>query len=283
MLLAAKAGLSKLDKSKVIAEVERCAKWWIEQRSAKMKQVEHGSMEINPFLAPLICALHGLDSADDLSKFITAGHFYIGHGTGFGKLIDEKVLPRAFGTVKFDKAYRQQAGLMDPAFDDIDQIVTKPDGKYLLSQKASKWTIQLGQAMGLNRSFRSLLDMREAGQIDFKKIIVGVFYGHADDLTDKYRILRGITTGAAHDVVDISSQVEVYSGRAFWSWLADDETAQEWVMAGIYRAIVASASTEAKAQLSDEKIEHHISGMLSQVGDVKTEQDWINFINAINR
>lgn len=272
-----------MDKSKVIAEVEECVRWWIEQRAAKIGQVEHGSMEINPFLAPLICALHGLDSASDLSKFITAGHFYIGHGTGFGKLIDEKILPRAFGTIKLDKAYREQAGLTDPAFDDIDQIVIKPDGRYLLSQKASKWTIQLGQAMGLNRSFRSLLNLREAGQVDFKKIVVGVFYGHADDLTDKYRILRGITTGAAHDVTDISSHVDVHSGRDFWSWLADDEAAQEWVMVGIHRAIASSSAAEVEAQRADEKIEHRVTGMLSQVGDVKTEQDWINFINAINR
>lgn len=275
--------MNSMDKEFVISEVANCTSWWIAQRSSKIQQVEHGSMEVNPFLAPLLCALHGLETATDLSKFITAGHFYIGHGTGFGKLIDEKILPRAFGTTKLDKAYRTQAGLMASAFDDIDHIVTKADGKYLLSQKAGKWTIQLGQAMGLNRSFESLLDMREKGLIDFQKIVVGVFYGHNDDLTDKYRILRGITTGAAHDVIDISADVEVHSGRAFWSWLVDDPMAQEWVMAGIYRAIAEAGASEAKAQVADQKIEHQISGMLSQIGDVKTEQDWISFINAINR
>jgi hypothetical protein len=215
-----------MDQDNIIAKVAELTTWWIGQRSAKIIQVEHGSMEVNPFLAPLICALHGLENARELANFVTAGHFYIGHGTGFGKLIDEKILPQAFGTAKLDKAYRQANGLTDPAFDDIDHIVTKDDGVYLLSQKASKWTIQLGQAMGLNRSFHSLLARRDRGEIEFQKIIVGVFYGTDDELTDKYRVLRGITTGANHDVIDISKDVDVHAGRAFWAWLAGDSRAR---------------------------------------------------------
>jgi hypothetical protein len=271
-----------MDKETVVAKVAELTTWWIEQRATKIKQVEHGSMEVNPFLAPLICALHGLKDARELATFVTAGHFYIGHGTGFGKLIDEKVLPQAFGTAKLDKAYRAANGLTDPAFDDIDQIVTKSDGVYLLSQKASKWTIQLGQAMGLNRSFKTLLDFRANGVIDFKKIVVGVFYGSDDLLTDKYRILRGITTGAAHDVVDISNDVEVYAGRSFWTWLAGDARAQEWVIAGIFQAIQSAVEDEKEAQKASDEIEGELTGMLSQVGDIKTEQDWIKFINAVN-
>lgn len=240
-------------------------------------------MEVNPFLAPLICALHGLKDARELATFVTAGHFYIGHGTGFGKLIDEKILPQAFGTAKLDKAFRLTNGLTDPAFDDIDHIVTKPDGVYLLSQKASKWTIQLGQAMGLNRSFKALIEMRDRGEINFNKIVVGVFYGNDGELTDKYRILRGITTGAAHDVIDISSEVEVYAGRSFWAWLAGDAKAQEWVMKGIYQAINAAAPDEAEAQEATEEIERDLTGMLSQVGKVDDEEGWVAFINAINR
>ena len=269
-----------MDKEFVVSKVAELTTWWIDQRAAKIEQVEHGSMEVNPFLAPLICALHGLDDARELSAFITAGHFYIGHGTGFGKLIDEKILPQAFGTAKLDKSYRLANGLTDPAFDDIDQIVMRPEGRYLLSQKASKWTIQLGQAMGLNRSFKSLLDMRENGDFDFVKIVVGVFYGNDDELTDKYRILRGITTGAAHDVIDISNDVEVYAGRSFWAWLAGEAEAQEWVMMGIFRAIQASTAEEIEAQDATEEIERKLTGMISQVGDIRTEADWVTFING---
>lgn len=267
----------------IISKVAEITTWWLQQRSAKIEQVEHGSMEINPFMAPIICALHGLHNARELANFVTAGHFYIGHGTGFGKLIDEKILPQAFGTDKLNKAYRRENGLEHPSFDDIDQIVTKKDGKYLLSQKASKWTIQLGQAIGLNRSFKSLIDMREAGEIEFRKIVVGVFYGHDDDLTDKYRVLRGITTGAAHDVVDIAADVEVFAGRSFWAWLADDAKAQEWVMSGILRAIREASPQEEKAQQASEAIELELTGMLSKIGDITTEADWIAFIDAINR
>lgn len=272
-----------MEQAQIVEKVAELTRWWIAQRAAKIEQLEHSSMEVNPFLAPLICALHGLNSARELATFVTAGHFYIGHGTGFGKLIDEKILPQAFGTAKLDKAYRLANGLADPAFDDIDHIVTKPDGVYLLSQKASKWTIQLGQAMGLNRSFASLIAMRDRGEIGFNKIVVGVFYGNDDELTDKYRILRGITTGAAHDVVDISSDVEVYAGRLFWAWLAGDARAQEWVMKGIIQAIKSTASLEIEAQEATGEIERDLTGMLSLVGDIDTESDWVTFINAINR
>lgn len=272
-----------MDEEQIIARISALTEWWIRQRAAKIEQVEHGTMEINPFMAPLICALHGLKDARELAAFVTAGHFYIGHGTGFGKLIDEKILPQAFGTAKLDKAYRQANGLTHPAFDDIDHIVTKADGTYLLSQKASRWTIQLGQAMGLNRSFKSLLAMRDRGDIEFKKIVVGVFYGNDADLTDKYRILRGITTGAAHDVDDISADVEVHAGRSFWAWLAGDSRAQEWVMRGILRAIDATRRVEAEAQDATDEIERDLTGMLSLVGDISTQADWVDFINAINR
>ncbi len=272
-----------MDQNYVISKVSELVTWWIKQRTQKILQAEHGTMEVNPFLAPLICALHGLDSADELADFITAGHFYIGHGTGFGKLIDEKILPQAFGTHKLDKAYRLANGLTDPAFDDIDQIVTKPNGKFLLSQKASKWTIQLGQAMGLNRSFKTLLELREKGAIEFDKIVVGVFYGHGDDLTDKYRLLRGIVTGAKHDVVDISDDVEVYAGREFWAWLADDGRGQEWIMAGIYQAVLTAREDSDQSKDSTDVTNRVTAGMLSQIGDVYSEADWIAFINVVNR
>ena len=272
-----------MDKNTVVEKVAALTIWWIRQRAQKIAQAEHGSMEVNPFLAPLICALHGVNSARELAEFVMAGHFYIGHGTGFGKLIDEKILPEAFGTEKLDKGYRRTNNMMDPAFDDIDHLVRKGGDVYLLSQKASKWTIQLGQAMGLNRSFKSLLELRDQGKIEFKKIIVGVFYGHNDDLTDKYRILRGITTGAKHDVIDISGDVEVHAGRSFWHWLADAPDAQQWVMSGIIKAIAKSREMEEQSRESTEEIEKELTGMLSQVGDVDTERDWLNFIDAVNR
>ncbi len=268
------------NKERVIGEVERLTRWWISQRSAKIMANEHGTMEVNPFLAPLLCALHGLTTAHELADFVLAGHFYIGHGTGFGKLIDEKILPGAFGTSKLDKKYRATNGLNYPAFDNIDHIVEKPDGRYFLSQKASKWTIQLGQAIELNRSFKTLLDMRDRGEIEFQKIVVGVFYGNATELTDKYRVLAGVTTGAAHDVVDISNDVEVYAGREFWQWLSGSSDAQEWVMVGICRAIQA---TKLQAKVTRSTIEKNVTGMLSQVGNLETEADWVAFINAVNR
>ena len=267
----------------ITSKVAELTTWWIKQRAKKIDQSEHGTMEVNPFLAPLIAALHGLGNARELANFITAGHFYIGHSTGFGKLIDEKILPQAFGTRKLDKKFRANSRYAHHAFDDIDHIVTRPDGVYLLSQKASRWTIQLGQAAGLNRSFKTLLELREAGEVDFKKIVVGVFYGNDDELTEKYRILRGIVTGAEHDVVLIADDVEVYAGKSFWAWLAGDARAQDWVMTGILRAIAAARVAEATAEDAAEKIERELSGILAKIGDINTEESWSALLNLTNR
>ena len=268
-----------LEREFVIQRVMECAGWWLKQRAAKINAPEHGSMEVNPFLAPLICALHGLKSPKELFDFLAAGHFYIGHGTGFGKLVDEKILPRDFGTSKLDKKYRVENGFSDPAFDDIDHVIEKEDGLYLLSLKASKWTIQLGQAMGLNHAFQNLIAMRTRGEINFKKIIVGVFYGHADDLTDKYRILRGVTTGADHHVADVTDHVEVLAGRTFWAWLSNNADAQEWIMEGILQAIN-DQQNQTNSTLSANTL---VTGTMSEIGNTKSRKDWVNFINKVNR
>lgn len=272
-----------MDRDTTIAAVEEQVIWWIKNRTKKIKAKEHASMAVNPFLAPLLCALHGLTNAKELAEFVTAGHFYIGDGTGFGKLIDEKILPNVFGTQKLGKAFRKQQAMTDSDFDDIDHVVIKDGKRYLLSQKAGKWTIQLGQAVKLNNHFESLIKKRNAGTIVFDKIIVGVFYGHADDLTDKYRLVRGISLGAEHNVVNLADDVYVYAGREFWSWLGGNVETQQWVMHGIFRAIERTRVDEAAAQQATLELESELTGMLGQVGDIRSETGWIEFIEKVNR
>lgn len=281
-LTPAPKGEVVLNKAQIVEGVKTQVTWWIKQRTDKILASEHETMEINPFLAPLICALHGIDNVHELAEFVIGGHFYIGHGTGFGKLIDEKILPNAFGTLKLSARNRLDGGFAHHAFDNIDQIVTRPDGKYLLSQKAGKWTIQLGQAIELNRSFKTLIDMRADGVIDFKKIIVGTFYGSAANLTDKYRILRGITTGAAHDVVDITSDVEVLAGKEFWAWLGGDVDTQAWIMEGITEAIKEAKQAAEKSEKATEEIEQAFANRFSSIKDIDSGENWIDLLNTIN-
>ena len=86
----------------------------------------------------------------------------------------------------------------------------------------------------MNRSLQVLLSSRQQGQTSFDHIVVGVIYGTQESLTDKYRIIRGLTTRAEHDIADISAHVQVLAGREFWSWLNDDEArTQEWILEGI--------------------------------------------------
>ena len=222
-----------MHKEIVIQGVSVQIKWWIDQRIKKIKEDRHETLEVNPFMAPLIFALHGHESFYDLADFILGGHFSIGHATGFGKLIDEKILPNVFNTQKLDKAMRKGKIFEQSCFDNIDHIVKKNGKDYLLSLKASKWTIQLGQAVELNNSFKAINSLFLAKVHSYDEVIVATFYGRAENLTDKYRIVRGINLGANHDVYDLQDYVTVLSGSAFWSWLGDHPDTQFWVLEGI--------------------------------------------------
>ena len=225
--------------------------------------------------------MHGLDSAQSLADFLLAGHFNTGHSTSFGKLIDEKVLPQAFGTRKLDAAFRAANDLTASAFDNIDHIIDRPDGRYLLSLKASRWTIQLGQAVDLNRAFGEIIALRDAGKVGFSKIIVGVFYGKASTLSDKYDILRGTDKGANHNVADLSADVEVFAGRDFWEWLGGNGETQAWVLAGILKAISTHRAHEAAAQQTSEVAERGLVGTLSQLGVQDSAPDWSALLQAL--
>jgi len=151
--------------------------------------------------------------------------------------MDEKILPRVFGTTKLDAPFRRQSKIYSKScFDEVDHLIQRknrlPD---ILSLKAGKWTIQLTMAVQLNAAFS---EIRNHHKNAFGQIAVGVFYGTKEGLTDKYDILRGINRGKNHDVVDLTDQVFVYAGREFWSWLNDGEdNTQDWVMQGIKRGL----------------------------------------------
>jgi hypothetical protein len=227
-------------KEQIVAKVSEKVIWWIGRRRDKLSELEHSSHAVNPFLLPIIMKMHGFDSLNQLSAFMLSGHLVEGHATGFGKLVDEKILADVFGTIRLDGAFR---GANRPygasEFDNIDHLVPRPDGSFdLLSIKAGRWSIQLGQAVQLNSSFNIIAMNRAARryQPEFRDLVVGVFYGKDEDLTDKYRIIRGEPTRSQHEVHDLTKHVKVLAGRPFWSWLNGgvDET-QESVLEGIIR------------------------------------------------
>jgi len=61
-----------------------------------------------------------------------------------------------------------------------------------------------------------LLIERDAGQMQFDRIAIGVLYGIEATLTDKFRIASGI---GSHDPVAIQDCVDMDAGRNFWAWL----------------------------------------------------------------
>ncbi|MFM9873032.1 MAG: restriction endonuclease [Fimbriimonadaceae bacterium] len=218
--------------------------WWMGERYKKLIELRHESMSVNPFLVPLVFGMHDFTTFDELGEFLVSSHLATGYSTGFGKLIDEKILPKVFNTIKLDRATRQLEPLNRSMFDEIDHIIPGKDGApdKLLSLKAGRWTIQLTMAVQLNKSFNEMIKHRDDGVLKpfhFDEIAVGVFYGTLDTLTDKYDILRGINRGANHDVVDVTMHVNVYAGKQFWAWLNEgEEETQNWVLNGITRGSV---------------------------------------------
>jgi hypothetical protein len=232
-----------MDRSKIISSVSDSIVWWIGERKKKFEGLSHESMTLNPFLVPILSEMHGLDAPELLADFALIGHFATGHATGFGKFIDEKVLPKVFGTTKLTRKFRSDnPPFSEACFDEIDHIVRHADGSVsLLSLKASKWTIQLSMAVQLNKAFSEILRLKSVGRLDFARIRVGVIYGHDDGLTDKYDILRGINRGAKHEVHDLRSHVEIITGRSLWQWLNNGELqTQQWLLEGILSGIAAS-------------------------------------------
>lgn len=269
-------------KQDVVNGVRQWTKWWITQRRLKLEDQLSGTMSVNPFLLPFLFDYHNLDDFEGLADLIIASHLMIGHGTGFGKLIDEKILPHVFGTIKLDSTYRKATNpYLEAAFNEIDHLVTRQDGtKELLSLKAGRWTIQLTMAMQLNTAFNDIVT-NHAGICN--KIVVGVFYGKADNLTDKYDILRGINRGANHNVIDLQHHVEVYSGRDFWKWLNDEEyDTQEWVLEGIIEALKESKIHETSKELLAKFKSGVVAKYEADIRESDGSLNWYKLLKKIN-
>lgn len=220
----------------IVDKVAIETQWMIQQRMEKLREGLHDTMSLSPFLIPILFDLHHADSFADLAELLMAGHLMIGHFTSFGKLIDEKILPKVFGTHKLSSKFRSDnPPLALSCFNEIDHLVPRNGRFALLSLKASRWTINLSVAKELNTAFSIIL---RDHYTSYDEIVVGVFNGKAEGLSDKYDILRGINRGKIHDVLDIQANVRVLAGRDFWSWLNFGETrTQDWVLDGILQGL----------------------------------------------
>lgn len=272
------------DRDEVVDGSKDAVLWWLENRQReKFENIQHETFNPNPFLLPVIATLHGADSVEELGEILLAGHLVSGHNTGFGKLFDEKLLPRVFGTRKLDKAFRAtNPPFSQSAFNDIDHVVPRTGYDDLLSLKASKWTINLGGAKDLNRSFEQIrLHHVRPYPGRYGEIAVGVLYGQ--ELTDKYQVLRGETERqrSMHDVADLTDTVNVYSGRAFWSWLNEGESqTQEWVMEGVLAASEVFADSARQKRLIRALVNG--SESLSSLRGDSMAFDWNRMLNEVN-
>ena len=271
-----------MDRATVVDGVKKQAAWWLDERLKKIRAEKHDTMEVNPFMAPLISALHGHSDFLELADFLLGGHFAIGHATGFGKLIDEKILPKVFGTTKLDKATRKGNIFQHSCFDNIDHVVTTNGRETLLSLKASKWTIQLGQAVELNKSFKDIRDRLKNGDHHYDQVVIATFYGTANNLTDKYHLVRGISNGANHDVHDLQDYVTILAGQEFWSWLGGDVDTQIWVLEGIQEAIKSKKDDLKEAQALMVEFRNSFARRYAPFIDDVGIIDWVGILKKTN-
>lgn len=268
----------------VVAKTKEVVLWWLtNRREQKFTISENDTFNPNPFLLPLVAALHGVESVDELGEILLAGHLIGGHNTGFGKLFDEKLLPRVFDTKKLDKKFRVSTPpYSQSAFNDIDHVVPRRGYDDLLSLKASRWTINLGGAKDLNRSFEQIrLHHMKPYPGRYGEIAVGVLYGR--ELTDKYQVLRGETPRqrGLHDVVDLTDTVHVYSGKEFWSWLNDGEQlTQDWIMEGLLLATEEFKGSSAQKALMYDLVQN--SENLRILGAGSGNFEWHKMLKHVN-
>ncbi len=255
---------------------------FIRNRREKLVRLRHASLAVNPFLWPMLMELNGYETLDELTTYIIAGHLSDGHATGFGKLVDERIVPNVFETSKLDAAFRR----MNPPFAEakygvIDHIVHRPDGPDdLLPLKAGRWSIQLGQAKNMNRDFADILEARERGEVSFDRIVIGVLYGTEATLTDKFQIARG--TGP-HDLTDISADVDLRVGRDFWSWLNEGvEETQDWVMDGFLVALDSAREELGSAADAVEGFRLSYQATLERHQGADGKIDWHALLREVN-
>jgi hypothetical protein len=273
----------KYDKESVVQKTSELIVWWINTRLNKIKKTLFESASFNPLLAPLIMGIQSHNNFEELAAFLIDGHLLGGHNTGFGKLIDEKILPQVFNTTKLDAEFRKEIPYNRSEFDNIDHIIKLSDGNFFLSQKAGKWTIQLGQAVELNRSFLKIIELRDKGKISFEKIVVATYYGTSESLTDKYRILRGINTGKKHDVVNITEFVDVYAGREFWTWLGKgEERTQDWIMEGILLGLKKNKNELDEVSSELKEFRAAFAKKYSKFINEDEQTDWYKLLKEIN-
>jgi hypothetical protein len=216
-------------KVEVVAGTSQQTQLFLARRLRQLRTQISGVLNINPFLMAALQDFHNIHDQSSLAEFMLNWHLGTGHSTSFGKMIDERLLPSVFGTSHLDATFRHKPPFNNAAFDDIDHLVPRKDGEYLLSLKASSWSIQYAQAMAIYQNFKRLGDQK----LQRKGVVVGVFYGHSGLLTDKYRIVRG-DNARRQAQLERLDYVQVKAGAQFWTWLNDDEPkTQDWVLEGI--------------------------------------------------
>lgn len=271
-----------MDRDEVINGVAVEIVRFISNRRRKLEELSHETMAVNPFLNALIMQMNGYETVEDLTAYLVGGHLLDGHQTGFGKLVDERILPSVFGTTKLTGPFRRLNPPFDnPAFGVIDHIIVDDNGGHdLLALKAGRWSIQLGQAKTMNHDFVRLIQERDAGHMNFDRIVIGVLYGTEATLTDKFRIARGI---GPHDLTDIQEHVDVYAGRNFWAWLNDGEQeTQEWVLDGFLEGIERARGELGSAAAAVSTYQRHYHEQLARHMRSDGSIDWHGVLREVN-
>lgn len=270
----------KQSKDFIINNVAALVSDFIKRRLEKIQKDISSFLNVNPFLLSALRDFHSFKRIQDLADFLFIAHMSQGHATGFGKLVDEKILPQVFGTVKLTEKERKSRKLTAAAYNEIDHIVNPNSSTEwsLLSLKAGAWTIQDTAAHNLYNAFKQIGDFQVFG----KEIVVGVFYGNKNSLTNKYDILKGINPRQQNQFVELN-HVRVLAGKDFWTWLnGDEEETQLWVLEGTRQGseIAFKKNNNSNVQNAPQKLAIELSEKYGLLLD--KEIDWSRLLIAVN-
>src|SRR5438093_3265797 len=81
---------------------------FLSRRLRKLRTHISGVLNINPFLLRALKDFHQITDQKSLADFMLIWHLGGGHATSFGKMIDERLLPNVFNTVRLDSTFRHE-------------------------------------------------------------------------------------------------------------------------------------------------------------------------------
>lgn len=193
---------------------------FVERRFNKMRALQSvEDYQLNIFLLLMMAPAYNINSPYDLAEHLQTGEMPHGDSTGFGKFVENHILP-IFGVEEVPEKRRDQPRATRDLFSPIDAQMTIENTFYYTTWKAGPWTMNQSHANEMISSFPIIHEQTGSD------IILGVFYGRYEQLNNKPALVRRGTGGYFHTLV----------GKDLWEFITGYENAHIHVLEAIREA-----------------------------------------------